>query len=603
MTIQSRAFARKVLTVVSITGVLLLIAGVLVWLTGGFRTELFGLRVSARNPRRPILIGAVLLGARLLFFRGQGFDAELRAWERLLRAPRIAVGLIVVTILVGFSSNYGVGGGADSYGYVSEADLWLTGQLSEEQEWLRDAPWPNALLMAAPLGYRPAPAGLAIVPVYPPGLPLLLAGGKLLFGPCGIVAVIASMAGLLVAMTYAVGRRLASPQVGAAAAWLVATCPVLLFMMASPMSDIPAAAMSALAIYGSLRPSRTAAFLAGLSMAVVILIRPNLAPLVACLGLWLLLLDGQALAWRARIERCAAFGAGAVPGVVGMAVFNATLYGSPTASGYGTLEGFFSATHILPNISNYSTWLFESQTPLMALGALALAVPARRLAKGHGVASASLLLVVMAGLVAIYLPYLVFDRWWYLRLFLPAWPGLAIGTAWLLTNSSGRTFGRLGLVVLLLAGGWGLRFADRNAAFTVGWADLRYVSAAHVVREMTAPSSVILSMQHSGSVKYYSDRRPLRYDWIEPRRLDDMVRWLREQGREVYILLDEWEIASFRARFKDTPYGALGDDTLMFRQNVGTRVFLFDTRSHVGEHVRAVSEFVPSARHCCGPQR
>jgi hypothetical protein len=594
---------RTALVVLSFTGILLVVAGAAVWLGGGIRTDIFGLRLRATDPLRPIWIGVACIGARLLGLRALALDAEVHVLRSLFRAPVIAAALAVLITAVGFGTNYGVGGGSDSYGYVSEADLWLDGDLTVKQDWLRDAPWPHALLSAAPLGYRPATTGLAIVPVYPPGLPLLLAGGKVLFGPCGIVVVIATMAGLLVAATYGIGRRLASPQVGAAAAWLVATCPVVLFMMASPMSDVPAAALAALTMYGCVRPSRTSAFLAGLSMALVILIRPNLAPLVAFIGFWLLVMDRQTPTWRARIERCAVFGAGVAPGAVGMAMFNSTLYGSASASGYGDLGGFFSASYILPNIRNYSQWLFESQTPVVALGLLALFAPARWVAKTHRVASASLLLMMAAGLTAIYLPYMVFDQWWYLRFFLPAWPALAIGTAWLCTNDTGRAYGRSGILMLLIVGGWGLHFAQSNAAFRVGWGDLRYVSAAHAVGEMTPPGSVILSMQHSGSVSYYGGRRSLRYDQIERHRLDDVVHWLKAKGYGVYILVEEWEVEHFRARFKDRTYGALADETLVFRQDVGTRVLLFDTRSHDGEMVRTITTFMPSALRCCEPRR
>lgn len=599
MTHRSGNIARAALVAMSIMSVLLVIASVVVGSTGGFRTEVAGLRIQATDPFRPIWLAAALAAARLLGLKFVGLDVEFAVLRRLLRAPVVAAALTAVITLTGLVTNYGVGGGSDSYGYVSQADLWLAGDLSVEQDWLRDAPWPNTLLTAAPLGYRPAASGFALVPTYAPGLPLLLAGGKLLLGQCGIVAVIAAMAGLLVAATYALGRRLASPQVGAAAAWLVATCPVVLFMMATPMSDVPAAAMSAVALLGCLHRSKKGALLSGLSMAVVILIRPNLTPLVAVLGLWLLVVDRQTLTWPSRIVRCAIFGLGVAPGASVLALVNASLYGSVMASGYGALEGFFSASHILPNLRNYSLWLLESQTPLGVLGLLSLAIPARWLSKRQPLRDVSVLLLMAGGVIALYLPYLVYGAWWFLRFLLPAWPAVAIGTAWLLTNSTGRTFAPVGLVALLFVGGWGLRFANTNAAFTVGWGDLRYVSAAHVVREMTTPSSVILSMQHSGSVKYYGGRQSLRYDYIEPHRLESVVQWLLERDRGVYIMLEEWEIPVFRERFKDTPYGALMDEHLIFRQDVGTRVFLFDTRSHEGEMPRAISVFVPSARRCC----
>jgi hypothetical protein len=236
-------------------------------------------------------------------------------------------------------------------------------------------------------------------------------------------------------------------------------------------------------------------------------------------------------------------------------------------------------------------------------GLLSLAIPARWLGKTSPLGDVSLLLLVAGGIAALYLPYLVFGAWWFLRFFLPAWPALAIGTAWLLTDTTGRTYRRAGVTLVLLLGAWGLRFAAAHDAFEIGWGDRRYVSAAHVVREVTTPASVILSMQHSGSVNYYSGRHVLRYDWIEPYRLDSTVAWLKERGHDVYILLDEPEMETFRTRFAGTQSGGLDEETLVFRQDSGTRVFLFDTRSHSGERVRTLADFVPSAGRCCPPQR
>lgn len=591
------------LLALTLAGLAFLIAGAVIWLSGGFNLELFDIRLRATDPLRPVVFGAVLLAIRALLFGKVSFDAEAQLVRRIVRPPVIAGNLVVLTTCTAMVINYGVAGGSDAYGYVSQADRWLAGDLTVEYDWIRDAPWPKRQLSATPLAYRPSPTGGDFsVPSYAPGLPLMFAGAKLLFGQCGIVMVIALMAGLLVAMTYAIGSRVASPQTGAGAAWLVATCPVVIFMMAMPMSDIPAAAMCAAAVLSSLHRSKSGAFFAGLAMGVATVIRPNLAPLIVVLGLWMLVLDRRSLTWRKRINRCALFGLGVAPGAVFLASFNASLYESAFTSGYGNLEGFFSASYILPNLRNYSVWLASTQTPLVLLGLVALAIPPRWLAKRQGIGDAGLLIAMAAGLLALYLPYTVYGAWWFLRFLLPAWPAFAIGTAWLLTNATGRTYSRLGLVVVLFTGGWGLSYAATHEAFRVGWGELRYVSAAHVVRDMTAPGSVILSMQHSGTLTYYGGRHTLRYDWIEPQRLESVILWLEERGHDVYILLEEGETAGFRERFKDTPYGALDETALIFRQDVGTRVLLFDTRSHKGEMPRTITDFVQSVHRCPSPQ-
>jgi hypothetical protein len=354
-------------------------------------------------------------------------------------------------------------------------------------------------------------------------------------------------------------------------------------------------------VLGCLSRTKRGALLAGLAMAAVILIRPNLTPLAAVFGVWLLVLDRRTPNWPRRIIRSVMFGLGAGTGVVFLASFNASLYEGPAASGYGSLEGFFSVSHILPNLSHYPLWLAASQTPLALVGLAALVMPARWFGKRQGIDDASLLVLLAAGVAALYLLYTPYGAWWYLRFFLPAWPAVAIGTAWLCADAGGRGYRRWGLAALLVVGAWGLEYARRNDAFRVGWGDLRYVSAAHIVRDLTAPGSVILSMQHSGSVTYYGGRRSMRYDWIEPYRLESTIEWLRARGHDVYILLDEGEVDAFRARFRGMPYGALAEETLMVQQEVGTRVLLYDTRSHVGEMRRRINEFVPSARRCATP--
>ena len=68
--------------------------------------------------------------------------------------------------------------------------------------------------------------------------------------------------------------------------------------------------------------------------------------------------------------------------------------------------------------------------------------------------------------------------------------------------------------------------------------------------------SVLLSMQHSGSLRYYSQLPTLRYDLIDPDRLDDVVAHFQARGRDVFIVVDEWEEREFRGRFART--SALG---------------------------------------------
>ena len=59
----------------------------------------------------------------------------------------------------------------------------------------------------------------------------------------------------------------------------------------------------------------------------------------------------------------------------------------------------------------------------------------------------------------------------------------------------------------------------------------------------------MLSVQHSGSVRYYADRITLRYDWLGDGALDAAIRDVAAKGRRAYLVVDDWEEKEFRARF------------------------------------------------------
>jgi len=85
--------------------------------------------------------------------------------RRIARAHLwIAAALAAIVICTGLIWNTRVAAGADAYGYVSQADLWLRGDLHLDQGFGATVPWPNARWTFTPLGYRPEPDGYRIVP-------------------------------------------------------------------------------------------------------------------------------------------------------------------------------------------------------------------------------------------------------------------------------------------------------------------------------------------------------------------------------------------------------------------------------------------------------
>jgi len=476
--------------------------------------------------------------------------------------------LALLVTFIGLRWNTRVAAGADAYGYVSQVDLWLRGDLHLDQGFAASVPWPNPRWSFAPLGYVPAPASQEIVPQYPAGLPLLMAAARLALGYCAIFWVVPLCGGALVVATYAIGCRIERPAVGLAAAWLVATSPAMLFMLVAPMSDVPAAAAWTIAIACALGGTVAGAAAAGAAAAVAMLIRPNLIALAAIVGVWLALRGAT---------RMVAFAAVASIGAIAVGAINARLYGSALRSGYDLTDGFAIA-YLWPNIQRYGAWLVAAETPLPLAGLVALAVPSAALWRTEAARRAQWLFAAAAAAVWIfYLLYVPWDAWWYLRFLLPAWPVTAIGAAALagLVARSGRWPHRAAIAALVAVGLHGIVAAKRRAVFDVARGEAKYVDVARVVEAVTDPDAVIISAQHSGSLRYYAGRLTLRWDTGDPAWLDRTAEWLAARGHHPYFVLEPQEIAELRTRFGQRSMLARLDWTPMVVFPVGG-VQLFD---------------------------
>jgi hypothetical protein len=70
---------------------------------------------------------------------------------------------------------------------------------------------------------------------------------------------------------------------------------------------------------------------------------------------------------------------------------------------------------------------------------------------------------------------------------------------------------------------------------------------------LTDPQSAVLTLQHSGSVRYYGGRMTLRWELVEPRDFSRFIEWLRARGHHPYLLIESGELGTLRARFPDEP--------------------------------------------------
>jgi hypothetical protein len=524
---------------------------------------------SSRNPRNPALV-TLLLGAGAWALGEPGRRRQLLhsdllwIWRRVRRlldgswlawthsvswlerespggvAPVCVLALCGVILVTSSRQSAFVAAGSDAYGYVSQAQMWATGTLRQPEPLMQELEGLLPREALAPLAYRPAPGGAAIVPVTSPGLPLLMAIFELAAGPRAVFAVVPLLAALAVWATYLLGRVLCGRWIGVVAAIMLAASPAFLFQLtSSPMSDIPAAAFWTLSIVAALRRTRWSGLASGSAAGFAILVRANLAPLVVVVAAIVLQRGPE------RRRELMTFAAGVIPAIVFIATLYTYWYGSPVNSGYGSLNQLYSFGNLWPNLTRYSTWLVSSQTPIVLVAALApLLVECRR--------AAAALLVFAGAVLACYAFYIPFDAWWYLRFLLPAYPALMVLTAAAVVGLAARLPPQLRLVatvtLLIVVCDRTIDYAAARATFDTG-GEQKYAITGRYVAEHLPADAVILAEQHSGSLRYYGHRTTLRFGSIPPDHLDRALAELQRRGYRPYLVVEDWEEDAFRRQF------------------------------------------------------
>jgi dolichyl-phosphate-mannose-protein mannosyltransferase len=461
--------------------------------------------------------------------------------------PVLLIALITSVSIVGIRWGTFVAGGSDSYCYLHQAQRWASGRLQVPEPLALEAPWPNAPLTFAPVGH--VPSGTvpgAIVPICAAGLSLFMAPAVAVAGERAAFLLIPVFGALLVAGAFVVASRY-SRRIAVASALVVSSSPVFLYQLVQPMSDVPAAALWVLSVAAVTGARAKHAAWGGISAGAALLVRPNLLPLAAPLGLFLLLRPERT--WRERIRASAIFAAGVLPGIVAVALIQHTLYGSALSSGYGSLDSLFRVERVAPNAVRYVTWLTETQTPVWVLAAAApLLLP--------GALTRLLLALFLVNLVC-YLPYVVFNDWSFLRFLLPTLPLLLILVVACIDSICRRLPARwmarpvVAAVAVVLAVIYVTKAEVRNV-FRLRQLEARYERAGTFVARRLPPNAIVMTSSESGSVRFYSGRRTLTWDSLDPAWLDPSLRYLRGRGFEPYLLLETWEEPIFRRRFAAT---------------------------------------------------
>jgi hypothetical protein len=568
------------------------------FLGDGARFQLDGIRISSRNPVRPAVLAMVLVAAAWRLKPGRLSEVARRLLLIALpaRSALVPVAACAVAVVgLGFGGRAAVA--ADAYGYISQSLLWMRGDLRMDQAFAAGVPWPNADWTFSPLGYRPGPNHV-LVPTYAPGLPLLMAATRLL-GECGPFFVVPLSGAVLTLATWSLGRRFFRAETAVVGTLFTAASPVVLASAVVPMSDVPAAAFWTTALLSADVPSVRAAGLAGALSGMAILIRPNLAPLAAFPLLLTMLRGGgmpKVLARTATLAAATALLAGVVAGV------NAHLYGSPFSSGYGRVSTIYSLSYFKANLARYPAWWWHAHG---LLGWLFL-VNVFRPRLGPPDSRRLVLIGFAVAVVGLYAFYLPFEQWIFLRFMLPALPVIMLFVAdavvWMTDRSTypANLCILAGVVALAILSG--VHLARSEGLFRNAVVNQQHADAGLYIDAFTPQKTVVLAMQYSGSVRYYSGRLTLRYDLLEPNWLDRALQHFDALGFVSYALLEDWEVQEFRRRFVgQKEVERLRAAPVAIRRNTGGDLKLYALRDHVSSTASMPAEIPRTSRFDCVP--
>jgi hypothetical protein len=171
----------------------------------------------------------------------------------------------------------------------------------------------------------------------------------------------------------------------------------------------------------------------------------------------------------------------------------------------------------------------------------------------------TLLLAIVGVNIACYLPYAVFNDWWYLRFLLPAIAILLV-MAIAVVDALLRQWRKpvwLAHVFAIVICVFFIREARARSVFDLQRLEARYQRAGLYVDSHLPPNALIVTSWESGSVRYYGHRNTLVWDSLDPAWLDRAIAYLRTRGYEPYLLFERWEEPIFRQRFAGSPIAAL----------------------------------------------
>ncbi|MEP7272221.1 MAG: hypothetical protein ABI882_12020 [Acidobacteriota bacterium] len=460
----------------------------------------------------------------------------------------VTIGLLF--LLVGYfvvlvrHASYAVGG-SDATGYAHLARTLLQGYAKLPVTEVATFGVHESLShVFSPLAYAPVmkdgnPTPV-LVPIYPIGFPLHEAAAALLIGwRLGPFVVSPLLAALSCWLLYCIARQLGlSRGLAAMGSVVLAVNPTFIFLAQQPMSDVAATFWGLVLIWSGLRSRRDAewALLAGFAFGFAFLVRPAnivfLAPLLFCLPL--------------RPRAILHFALGGLPLGLLFLSYNYVVFGHPLQTGYSAinLQGAFESTGLMERFRFYIYWIAVTMSPVVLGGWLASAF----LRKVEWRLRA-LLIAWLASFLIFYSAYDIYGVWWYTRFLLPAYPALILGTLLtiqalgdlLLRNRRGLRWAT-GIVLCVALCWMPLQFVYKNDVLSFGGGELLHLEACAWADKQLPERAVVVSMEMSGAVRFYTHRSIVRYDAVVPWLWPELRKRVEERGYGFYALLMDMEV-------------------------------------------------------------
>ncbi|MEO5739397.1 MAG: hypothetical protein ABIS29_02250, partial [Vicinamibacterales bacterium] len=222
------------------------------------------------------------------------------------------------------------------------------------------------------------------------------------------------------------------------------------------------------------------------------------------------------------------------------------------------------------NLLNNARWLIKTQTPFVALAVIPF------LGKKDRTPFAALMGLTLLS----YLFYATFNHWFYLRFLLPAYPALfvlmaaGLRTICLKLPVEARVPAAVCFCAALVP--YSVKVGQDEYIYNQAASEQRYVRAAAEIAARTPATAAVLAVQHSGSVRYYSNRTTVRWDWVPADRLDAVISDMTALGHHPFVVVDDWEEAEFRTRFGPHSRAGRLDWNPMARVTGSTEVRIYD---------------------------